>query len=56
MTSTHFYRQATAACDRYRTLLADSGAIASHRDLHVLFHERAGSITWCVSMEQGVSP
>src|SRR4051794_37278870 len=36
--------QPTANEDRYRALLAVSGAIVSHRDLCALFHELAGRL------------
>ncbi len=39
MSTTGSGKQATAAEDRYRALLAVSQAIASHRDLPSLFHE-----------------
>src|SRR5438067_13338711 len=36
--------QALSACQQYRTLLAVSEAIVSHRDLATLFHELAGRL------------
>ena len=44
MTSADSDGLATAACDRYRALLAVSEAIVSHRDLSALFHELAGRL------------
>jgi len=41
MPTLHGAGQATEAGDRYRALLAVSGAIASHRELPALFHELA---------------
>src|ERR1700719_4733084 len=36
--------QEMSSCERYRTLLAVSEAIVSHRDLHALFHDLAGRL------------
>src|ERR1700737_3868015 len=36
--------QALSACQQYRTLLAVSEAIVSHRDLGTLFHDLAGPL------------
>jgi hypothetical protein len=38
--------QERVASQQYRTLLAVSEAIVSHRDLGALFHELAGRLTW----------
>src|SRR5438552_19106607 len=38
-------REPNAACsEQYRTLLAVSEAVISHRDLHALFHDLAGRL------------
>src|SRR5580693_7382338 len=44
-------RQATAAGDRYRALLAVSEAIVSHRDLSALFHELASRLQQVVRFD-----
>ena len=44
MTAAHVNGPATASGEPYRVLLAVSEAIASHRDLSVLFHELAGRL------------
>src|ERR1700688_1798735 len=44
MTGAELDGRATAACDRYRALLAVSEAIVSHRDLATLFHDLAGRL------------
>ena len=44
MTSAHLGGQASGTGEPYRTLLAVSEAIASHRDLPALFHELAGRL------------
>jgi formate hydrogenlyase transcriptional activator len=42
----------TAACsERYRTLLAVSEAVVSHRDLHALFHDLAGRLQQVVRFD-----
>jgi formate hydrogenlyase transcriptional activator len=41
MTNAQLDGHSTANGDRYRALLAISGAIVSHRDLHALFHDLA---------------
>lgn len=41
----------SAACDRYRTLLAVTKAIASHRDLHGLFHDLSGQLRQIVPFD-----
>ena len=51
MTSPRIDRQATAADDRYRALLAVSEAIATHRDLAALFHELAGRLRQVVRFD-----
>ena len=43
--------QVTASEDRYRALLAVSGAIVSHRDLPALFHELAGQLVQVVQFD-----
>jgi len=44
MTGAHLDGQAAATGDRYRSLLAVSEAIASHRDVSALFHDLAGRL------------
>jgi formate hydrogenlyase transcriptional activator len=51
VTHTHLGEQTTAAGDRYRTLLAISEAIVSHRDLPALFHELAGRLQQVVRFD-----
>ena len=43
--------QVTASEDRYRALLAVSGAIVAHRDLPALFHELASQLVQVVHFD-----
>ena len=51
MTAAHVDGPATASGEPYRTLLAVSEAIVSHRDLSALFHELAGRLHHVVRFE-----
>jgi formate hydrogenlyase transcriptional activator len=47
----HGQEAMAAACQRYRTLLAVTEAIAANRDLHALFHDLAGRLHQVVAFD-----